>query len=227
MPKKIKYSYEERIKICEDYLSGKRTPSQIAKDLGLKKLSGAIRSWIYQYQMSGPESLIPKAGYNSYSAEFKEMVVLEYYEKKLSIDCLAAKYNINNHTLSKWLSVYNGNKKFKDYHYRPEVYMPETGKKTTYGERMEAVEYCISHDYDYAGTAQCFDISYSQIYDWTQKYGKKGKEGLIDRRGHHKADDEVDELERLKRENRRLKRQLEEKDRVVELLKKAREFERM
>ena len=92
---------------------------------------------------------------------------------------------------------------------------------------MEAVEYCISHDYNYAGTAQRFNISYSQIYDWTQKYKKKGKEGLIDRRGHHKADDEVDELERLKRENRRLKRQLEEKDRVIELLKKVREFERM
>lgn len=34
------------------------------------------------------------------------------------------------------------------------------------------------------------------------------------------TDAEVDELERLKRENLRLKRQLEEKDMVVELLKK-------
>ena len=51
--------------------------------------------------------------------------------------------------------------------------------------------------------------------------------GLMDRRGHHKTDDEVDELERLRRENLRLKRQLEEKDMVVELLKKVKEFERM
>jgi hypothetical protein len=50
---------------------------------------------------------------------------------------------------------------------------------------------------------------------------------LCDRRGHHKTDDEVDELERLRRENLRLKRQLEEKDMVVELLKKVKEFERM
>ena len=35
-----------------------------------------------------------------------------------------------------------------------------------------------------------------------------------DRRGCHKTDAEVDELERLKRENLRLKRQLEEKDMV-------------
>ena len=53
------------------------------------------------------------------------------------------------------------------------------------------------------------------------------KRQLIDRRGRHKTDDEVDELERLRRENLRLKRQLEEKDMVVELLKKVKEFEGM
>ena len=54
-----------------------------------------------------------------------------------------------------------------------------------------------------------------------------GEEGLTDRRGHHNADDEVAELERLRHENVRLKRQLEEKDMAVELLKKVNEFERM
>ena len=76
--------------------------------------------------------------------------------------------------------------------------------------------------------------------------GKVGSAGRID---HHRAipvaeappagggqvadelipcrGDEVDELERLRRENLRLKRQLEEKDMVVELLKKVKEFERM
>ena len=54
-----------------------------------------------------------------------------------------------------------------------------------------------------------------------------GKMVLSDKRGHHKTDDEVDELERLRRENLRLKRQLEEKDMVVELLKKVKEFEGM
>ncbi len=40
-------------------------------------------------------------------------------------------------------------------------------------------------------------------------------------------DEEVDELELLRRENLRHKRQLEEKDMVVELLKKVKEFKRM
>lgn len=47
-----------------------------------------------------------------------------------------------------------------------------------------------------------------------------GEEDLTDKRGRHKTDEEVDELEKLRRENLRLKRQLEEKDMVVELLKK-------
>lgn len=60
-----------------------------------------------------------------------------------------------------------------------------------------------------------------------EKYDSDGEEGLVDKRGHHKLDDEVDELERLRRENVRLKRQLEEKDMTVELLKKVKEFGRM
>ena len=65
------------------------------------------------------------------------------------------------------------------------------------------------------------------MYSWVKKYDTAGEDGLFDKRGHCKTDDEVDELERLRRENLRLKRQLEEKDMVVELLKKVKEFEGM
>lgn len=60
-----------------------------------------------------------------------------------------------------------------------------------------------------------------------KKYRKNGEDGLEDRCGHHKTDDEVDELERLRRENKRLKKQLEERDMLCELLKKVRELEGM
>ncbi len=48
-----------------------------------------------------------------------------------------------------------------------------------------------------------------------RKYVVDGETGLIDRRGYHKTDEEVDEMERL----RRLKRQLEEQERLVYFLK--------
>ena len=60
-----------------------------------------------------------------------------------------------------------------------------------------------------------------------KKIWNRGESALSDRRGYHKSDEEVDELERLRRENLRLKRQLKEKDMAVELLKKVKEFERM
>ena len=36
-------------------------------------------------------------------------------------------------------------------------------------------------------------VSYHQTYTWVKKYLTEGETGLSDRRGHHKADDEVDE----------------------------------
>ena len=105
--------------------------------------------------------------------------------------------------------------------------MAEARRNTTIDERMEIVRYCIEHNRNYKETASLYDVSYSQVYSWVNKYDADGEDGLSDRRGHHKTDGEVDELERLRRENLRLKRQLEEKDMVVELLKKVKEFEGM
>ena len=89
--------------------------------------------------------------------------------------------------------------------------MAEARRKTTIEERMEIVQYCIEHDRNYKDTASLYDVSYSQVYSWVKKYDADGEDGLSDKRGHHKTDGEVDELERLRRENLRLKRQLEEK----------------
>lgn len=72
-----------------------------------------------------------------------------------------------------------------------------------------------------------YAVSYSQVYSWVRKNDVAGDEGLFDKRGRHKTDDEVDELERLRRENKRLKRRLEENDMLVQLLKKVKEFEGM
>lgn len=105
--------------------------------------------------------------------------------------------------------------------------MAEARRKTAIEERKEIVDYCIGHNNDYKGTASKFDVSYSQVYFWVRKYREDGEDGLKDKRGHHKSDEEVDELERLRRENQRLKKQLEERDMLCELLKKVKELEGM
>ena len=105
--------------------------------------------------------------------------------------------------------------------------MADARRKTTLEERKEIVEYCIAHDRNYKDAASKYGVSYSQVYSWVRKYDALGTDGLTDKRGRRKTDEEVGELERIRRENLRLKRQLEEKDMVVELLKKVKEFERM
>ena len=99
-------------------------------------------------------------------------------------------------------------------------------RKTTKEERIAIVDYCFKYNHDYKATAEIYDVSYNQVYSWVKKYDEVGEEGLSDKRGRHKTDGEIDEFEKLRRENKRLKHQLEEKDMTVELLKKVQEFER-
>lgn len=223
-----KYTSEEKLNIVEGYLNGLFSLEEKAHELGYKAAPGCFKRWVRQYQEQGAEGLLRLAGNKSYTAEFKTMVVEEYLSGKGSAVDLAAKHKISTaDVLLHWVSLYNANRKLKDYNPKREVYMAQARRKTTLEERKEIVEYCISHDRNYKETASLYDVSYSQVYSWVKKYDADGEISLSDRRGHHKTDDEVDELERLRRENIRLKRQLEEKDMAVELLKKVKEFERM
>lgn len=230
MSKKRKYSTEEIIQICEDYLSGVKSASELCIEHHLSngKPTGVFWRWISRYRKDGITAFLEKEGNNKYTAAFKTMVVEEYIAGSGSMVELCTKYKIpTESTLSQWISLYNANRELKDYCPKREVYMAESRRKTNIEERKEIVEYCIKHNRDYKGTASIYNVSYSQVYSWVKKYDTNGEEGLTDKRGRHKTDDEVDELERLRRENIRLKRQLKEKDMLAELLKKVQEFERM
>lgn len=57
-----KYTYEEKIKTCEDYLSGNCSASQIAHDYGLKKFLGSMWRWINVYREHGLRHCCLKKG---------------------------------------------------------------------------------------------------------------------------------------------------------------------
>ncbi len=40
------------------------------------------------------------------------------------------------------------------------------GRKTTYEERIEIIQYCIEHENNYAETAEKYHVSYQQVYSW-------------------------------------------------------------
>ena len=99
-------------------------------------------------------------------------------------------------------------------------------RKTTFEERLEIVRYCLDHQRSYKLAAEHYEVAYVQVYQWVRKYESNGEVGLKDGRGHRKDPEQLSELERLKRENERLRRQLELKERETILLKKVKEFER-
>lgn len=226
-----KYSVEEKIEIVEGYLKGEYSLDGKAKELGYNACPGSFKRWVSIYRAYGRDGLIERAtseGHKSYSKEFKEYVVLEYLDGKGSARELCAQHKISNENLLyKWVDEYNSCIELTDYHPVSEVYMAEARRKTTLEERIEIVKACIESGKDYSGTAHKYNVSYSQVYSWTKKYMADGEEGLSDRRGRKKSENDLDETEKLRRENARLKRQLKERDMTVELLKKVKELERM
>lgn len=225
MSRKFRFTPDEKEKAVVDYIEGNKSRAQICEELCIS--TRTIQDWAALYNKYGVWGFTRKTKNNSYSKEFKVKVVEEYIKGEGSSIDLGIKYDISSGLLRRWIRMYNSDMEFKDYDPQQEVYMAEARRKTTLEERKEIVDYCVNHNCDYKNTAAKFDVSYSQVYSWVKKYDANGESGLTDRRGRRKKDDEVDELERLRRENLRLKRQLEEKDMVVELLKKVKEFERM
>lgn len=220
----LKFTPEQKANIAKEYLDGFASSIELAKKYNVNNYT--IRRWAHRYEKSGILAFL-KEKKNQYSADFKISCVEQYMQGNMSMEEIIVTYNISSDSvLQSWISCYNANRKFKDYNPKKEVYMAEARRKTTIEERKEIVKYCLEHDRNYKETASNYDVSYNQVYTWVKKYDIKGEAGLLDKRGQHKSDDEVDELEKLRRENFRLKRQLEEKDMVVELLKKVKEFER-
>ena len=222
---KRKHSAEWMLARVKEYLEGKGSYRSIATENGIGRKT--LEDWVRKYREQGEISFYMSMGNAHYTKEFKLQCVEAVLRGEGSVDAIAAKNNISaGSVLRDWIMRYNANKELKDYDPKREVYMADARRSTTQEERKEITEYCIEHNKDYKGTAERYQVSYSQVYSWVQKYEKQGVLGLVDNRGHRKTDDEVDELEQLRRENVRLKRMLKEQEMTVELLKKVKEFER-
>ena len=223
---RLKYSAEEKIKAVERYLRGEASAAEIAAEIGITQNGESyIREWSAAYRENGIEGFQLTKGNRSYSSELKQQAVEDYLQGKGSVRGICRKYRISDtKVLRRWITIYNSNRELRDYDPKPEVYVA-MARKTTKEERQEIVQYCLEQGKDYKGTATKYNVSYTQVYQWVQKYLESGEAGLSDRRGKRKSDDELDELERLRRENQRLKKKLEESERLNLLLKKVREFE--
>lgn len=215
---------EEKLRAVYEYLDGKGSQKAIAQKYGIT--CTPFKQWIQKYQTFG-ESAFIKTGHNaSYSVEFKQTVIDAYLSGKGSFKDLAVKYKIPSfETVRRWVLIYNGHKELNASRTGGSSLMTK-GRKTTFVERIEIVQYCIAHNHNYAETAEKYQVSYQQARNYTIKYEADGIDALKDNRGKRKNPDELSELERLRAEVKLLKAQKERAEMEVSFLKKLEEIER-
>ena len=162
---------------------------------------------------------------NKYSVELKLKAVKAYLGGEGSYRDISRKFGISHHDILRdWVLWYNGHKEFKERgSAKGEFYMTK-GRKTTQEERVEIVAFCIEHGKDYGLTVETYKVSYQQIYAWVKKYEEKGVNGLTDRRGKAKPENELTEEQRLRQENKILQAKIKDQEMEIALLKKLREL---
>lgn len=190
----------EKLQAVKEYLDGKGGCYFIAKKYGVSRTP--FRRWIAKYRTFGESAFIRTEHNACYSSTFKHKVVNAYLCGEGSLQELAVKYKIpSDDTIYKWVLKYNGHERLKTSGTGGRTIMTK-GRKTTFEERVEVVQYCVAHEHNYEETAEKYQISYQQARNYTVKYEKLGIDGLQDRRGKFNPESEMNELEKLRAENK-------------------------
>lgn len=220
---KSKINPNIKIAAVQRILAGDESLRNAARRLGVNLAS--IQQWISIYNSDGIDGF-RCTGNKRYSKELKEQAVLDYLAGKGSLQSICQRYGIKAKSkLQEWIKKYNGHDELISRGTGGSQIMTQ-GRKTTFDERIEIVQYCIAHDHNYAETSEKFQISYQQARSYTVKFESGGIEALRDRRGHKKPTDELTELERLRAENKILRAQKERAEMEAAFLKKLNEIER-
>ena len=218
MGRKSKFTPMQKIEACEKYLNGHGSLLSISHELGI--VVESFRRWLLKYKNNGKDCFEELNINNSYSSEFKIKVIKEYLDGKDSLANIAAKNNITDSMVIRWLNKYNNGEEIKDYDPKSEVYSMKS-RKTTLEERIEIVKYALDNNNDYKGAADKFLVTYANVYNWVKIYNEQGEEGLKFHRGRPKNSiTELTELEKKNLEITKLKLELEKHKRAEEILKK-------
>ena len=220
---KRKVSVEDKTYAVNLYLDGKESQRRIADMFDVSLAS--VQQWIRNYESMGANAFTLK-GNKKYSKELKQQAVLDYLAGHGSQNDICKKYGIRSKgKLQTWIKKYNGHVELKSSGTGGSIVMTK-GRKTTFEERVEIVQYCIAHNHNYAETAENHRVSYQQARSYTIKYESGGVEALRDKRGKRKNPDEMNELESLRAEVKILRAEKERAEMEASFLKKLEEIER-
>ncbi|MDR7857180.1 helix-turn-helix domain-containing protein [Tissierella sp.] len=222
MSKRIKFTGEQKLAILEE-LKIEASTSKIATKYGIS--AETIRVWGLKYDSGGIDELNHSKTWKRYSEELKSQAVEAYLNGEGSQMEICIKYGISTHgRLQDWIKRYNNGKGLKS---TPGGTSKMTkGRKTAYEERIEIVNYCIDNSLNYKQTAELYGVSYQQVYTWIKKHEKGGEKALLDLRGKAKEEPQLTELDKLKIENRKLRKANENLELENKFLKKLEELEK-
>ncbi|MCD8028386.1 MAG: helix-turn-helix domain containing protein [Erysipelotrichaceae bacterium] len=93
-------------------------------------------------------------------------------------------------------------------------------RKTTKEERIKIVQYCIEHNSNYNKTAELYDVTFEEVFNWVKNFCTNGIDGLDD----DKVNDKLN-ITRLNNEKEYLEGKLDETQLEKRLLLKVQEIE--
>ncbi|WP_208917823.1 helix-turn-helix domain-containing protein [Paenibacillus uliginis] len=181
--------YAGYVKRC---LQNETNPSYEAKQLGIDK--NTVTDWIRKYRADGYEGLKKSRGCKAYSKELKLAAIRDVLSGNHSIREATKKYHISSKSvLTGWISKYTCREEIKPTRKGKGLSHMNKGRKTTFEERIEIAQYTIANDLDYQKSMEKYNVSYTQVYSWVQKYKSDGEESLKDNRGRKKPVEELDD----------------------------------
>lgn len=197
MSKRSHFSVEEKYSIILDVIEGRQSVNGAAKKYSVSFTT--IMNWLRKYDDNGLEGLKKSVKWNRYSSEVKQAAILAVIEDGMSLYQATKAFQISSRSvLSRWILSYTNGEVQKSTS-KGRVSTPmKKGRKTTYHERIEIVQFTIANHFDYKQAIETYQVSYQQVYSWVKKYQLHGEEALKDHRGQTKPKESLTDEERLK-----------------------------
>jgi transposase len=218
------YSSEFKYEIIMAFKSENYAHQELCSRYQINKTT--LYRWVEKFEKEGTDGLKDSKTWKSYSKELKEAAVKDYLSGEYSLRQIVRKYEISSiSVLERWIKHYNGHREFKDTG-KGKVKSMTKGRKTTWEERIQIAIDCLENGKDYQKTADMYEVSYQQVYQWVRKYETDGAEALRDNRGRTKEEAELTPEEKMKWEMKKLERENERLRAENAFLKKLEEIER-
>lgn len=221
---KRSYPVEEKLKVLRACEEDKYSIYKIASIYNVNK--STIMEWKHKFDKDGIDGLKESTSWKVYSKELKLSAIRDYQSGEYSLREVSIKYGLSDKsTLSNWIKKYNSHREIKETSKERTSSMTK-GRKTTWDERIQIVINCLGNGKDYQKTAELYNVSYQQVYQWVKKYENGGDEALKDKRGRNKEETELTPEEKFKLQMKKLERENERLRAENAFLKKLEEIER-